>query len=763
MSSTILGKRHLPRRELQWVGKLLDQFNYSHFPTKMVVLRRVLFQLELNPRESLLTVGHLVHNELKLLWENAGYGDILRHPSHILKDIYNLHASYKKLLQVPTKRRTTSSFLQKVDAFRGKGSELFDMAVASLKTSNRITKEDSDFLLYHWTKTISTTKDTLTQAAVEKKLARAEKRKRFASNQSASSPLPTTSTEPSSSPPTTSTAHLDSSLSPPDNSADFTPKRPRTSTLSGTSLHFPSNILEVITPIADRIGISDNQLVALTAGFVNHCGGNIDNIALSKSTARRHRVTARGVGASLVKDNFDRTILGQINFDGKLLKELGGFGKVHRLAVTLVREDEDHILCIAKTLDGTGKTEAQTVKAALDDWGVTDKIVACGFDTTSSNTGKFAGACVILQQLLDRQILWLPCRHHILELIVGAAFTEIFGDTTGPEVTLFKVLKTSWSSLNLDDLQIPDIPKPYQDDVPSLLAFINHWLEPENVELLPRGDYKQFLELGKIFLGGSLERKKGWEYHIQRPGADHHARWMSKSIYIIKFRLLMHQFSQYDLHWQTRRKIEKMSYFVVFAYLRSWFQSPSLSGAANNDLLLYKELQKFKKIHPKTSAATSKVIRRHTWYLTEELIPLALFDISLPEETRAELARKIGELTMPVDFEIRKPSLPAITLSSTVCDFVGPRSTLMFDLLEVPHTFLLEPDWLQRPESAAMQMSLRHLIPLNDSAERALALATTINGNMTRTEETYQELVLVIAAHRKKYNLKTKKDLKMLR
>ena len=76
----------------------------------------------------------------------------------------------------------------------------------------------------------------------------------------------------------------------------------------------------------------------------------------------------------------------------------------------------------------------------------------------------------------------------------------------------------------------------------------------------------------------------------------------------------MHQFSQYDLHRQTRRKIEKMSYFVVFAYMKSWFQSPSLVGAANNDLLLYKELQKFKKIHPKTSAATSKVIRRHTWY-----------------------------------------------------------------------------------------------------------------------------------------------------
>ena len=77
---------------------------------------------------------------------------------------------------------------------------------------------------------------------------------------------------------------------------------------------------------------------------MNHCGGNIDNLPLSKSTARRHRVTARGVGAKSVRDNFDRKVIGQINFDAKLLKELGGFGKVNRLAVTLVREDEDHIL-----------------------------------------------------------------------------------------------------------------------------------------------------------------------------------------------------------------------------------------------------------------------------------------------------------------------------------------------------------------------------------------------------------------------------------
>ena len=121
--------------------------------------------------------------------------------------------------------------------------------------------------------------------------------------------------------------------------------------------------------MADRTCISNNQLVTLTAAFVNHCGGDIDNLSLSESTARRHRMTSQKAGANVVKDSFDRTRIGQINFDAKLLKELGGFGKCDRLVVTLTREDEDQILCIARTVDGTGRTEAETVKSALDDWG----------------------------------------------------------------------------------------------------------------------------------------------------------------------------------------------------------------------------------------------------------------------------------------------------------------------------------------------------------------------------------------------------------
>ena len=51
-----------------------------------------------------------------------------------------------------------------------------------------------------------------------------------------------------------------------------------------------------------------------------------------------------------------------------------------------------------------------------------------------------------------------------------------------------------------------------------------------------RCDYKEFMELAKIILGGSIDRKNSYLYQIQRPGADHHARWMS--IYILKMELL---------------------------------------------------------------------------------------------------------------------------------------------------------------------------------------------------------------------------------
>ena len=424
----------------------------------------------------------------------------------------------------------------------------------------------------------------------------------------------------------------------------------------------------------------------------------------------------------------------------------------------LVQESESKILSIAKTNDSTGRVEAEKVKEVLDDWNVTEKIVALGFDTTSSNTGIHKGSCTLLQQLLMRQLLWLACRHHILELVIAAAFTALFGETTGPDVLLFKTLKNSWDSVDPSIIQLQDIPACYKGEVEGLLLYITEKLHPDNLEHLPRCDYKEYLELALLFLGGTIDRKKGYTYQIQRPGADHHARWMSKAIYILKLSLLLHQLD--DIHWQTKRKINKMALFVVFVYLKAWFNSPSLTSAAENDLELYRSLLKFKKIHTKISSKTCTVLSRHTWYLTEDLISFSLFNEDIPTETRSLLAKKIHEHAASRELEIQKPTLPLITQTSEIIDFVGERSRLLFDLLEIPLDFLADDEWHLLPEYAAVKNSLRNFTPVNDSAERALALATRVNTHITRDEESYQELLQVAEAHRKKYGLKTKGDLK---
>ena len=100
----------------------------------------------------------------------------------------------------------------------------------------------------------------------------------------------------------------------------------------------------------------------------------------------------------------------QINFE---LEGLGGTERVNRLAVVAVQEEENQLLCVTKTEYSTGKVEADAVKEAINNWGLSEVIIACCFDTTSSNTGINSGSCVLLQQLLNRQLLWLSCRHHI--------------------------------------------------------------------------------------------------------------------------------------------------------------------------------------------------------------------------------------------------------------------------------------------------------------------------------------------------------------
>ena len=192
---------------------------------------------------------------------------------------------------------------------------------------------------------------------------------------------------------------------------------------------------------------------------------------------------------------------------------------------------------------------------------------------------------------------------------------------------------------------------------------------------------------------------------------------MSKCIYILKMCLLQHQLP--SLHWSKKKKIEKMALFVVFCYLRPWFEASSIP-----------------------------------WYLTEELISFSLFNDDIPVEERTLLAAKISREAAPGDLEIRKPTLPTITKDFQLLDFAGGRSRLLFDLLELSTDFLQHDDWHLSDDYKTCKTALRSLSAINDSAERAIALATRFNTTITRDEASHQEF------HSRTYKCNTKDNLK---
>ena len=113
-----------------------------------------------------------------------------------------------------------------------------------------------------------------------------------------------------------------------DSGEEFTPKRhctPRT-----TTVEISKDVLKKLGPAADRLNLSNNVLTSVVAAIANHGGGDIDELSLLKSSARRHRSTARTEQATTIKNKFTCNA-GHINFDGKLLSDLSGYGKVYTI------------------------------------------------------------------------------------------------------------------------------------------------------------------------------------------------------------------------------------------------------------------------------------------------------------------------------------------------------------------------------------------------------------------------------------------------
>lgn len=211
-----------------------------------------------------------------------------------------------------------------------------------------------------------------------------------------------------------------------------------------------------MSSVLDRTGISAPKFTLLCAAMAGAVGENIMESTLSTSTCYRRRKIHRDMIVTIIKDDFISSSKSNLvlHWDGKKLQDTTNDDialskkKVERLAVVVSGIEVQKIITIAKTEDGSGVVTADAVYEHVADWNLLDAIIDICTDTTPANTGTTNGSVVLYQQLVNRNLLYFACRHHVDELTIGGVFTGLFGGTTGPSPELFEAFKSDWHHVN---------------------------------------------------------------------------------------------------------------------------------------------------------------------------------------------------------------------------------------------------------------------------------------------------------------------------
>lgn len=120
-----------------------------------------------------------------------------------------------------------------------------------------------------------------------------------------------------------------------------------------------------------------------------------------------------------------------------------GTENIDRLPVVITTPNVKQLLGVPYLSSGTGKEISSAVYDTLKNWNMLEKVQAFVFDTTASNSGTLNGSCVLLEQILNRPILFLACRHHIFEIISinQFSYTQNLQQCPVPKFLFLNVLK----------------------------------------------------------------------------------------------------------------------------------------------------------------------------------------------------------------------------------------------------------------------------------------------------------------------------------
>lgn len=600
---------------------LVGEANHQITGAKLPSNRQVLAVLFFNIREVKLTVSesaNLVIRECIIFWEKA------RIPTKSLpncvKKLVDLYHIWRELQKNSTKSQEIHK--RRAEKFQMDLDNLFDIAHVDALERMKI-EEDKVFLRKQ-----REPGRPGCLVGVDKKLAEKEERSRQRKMEEEKRKL------------TASTSSYDFLPQQEFENSSGEEPLPETST-AAVATETSGGRKDFISPkliaALDRCQLSIRDSVYILQAAVEALGLSVDEYPINKSSIQRVRSQMRKERAEAIKTDFQNHVpdIVTVHWDGKLLPGLDfRSSKEERLPVLISFDDKEQLLAVPKLDSSSGKDQAKAVLNALHDWNLGDQVQIMCCDTTASNTGRFSGACALLEQKLERELLLFACRHHVYELVLKSVFeAKIPQVTKSPDIPLFKKLRDNWNNIDSTNIQTcPEFVKQHISDgeIDQLVVFYKHELQKSIV----RDDYRELIELSIMFLGGDGDKN----LKIRPPGAMHQARWMARAIYSLKICLLQ---SQFKMSTKEKQALRDICLFIATVYVKPWLECSLAVKAPHQDLCFLKTLKGYEKLDTVISQVALNKFCQHLWYLSEEIAILSIFDDSVEDETKKRIVANL--------------------------------------------------------------------------------------------------------------------------
>lgn len=342
---------------------------------------------------------------------------------------------------------------------------------------------------------------------------------------------------------------------------------------------------------------------------------------------------------------------GTICFDHQNMQKISGKyeGTSHRLAIVWHSKSVYNVVGIEGMLDKTAESQVQAIGRACQNFNIEEEqIVGLTCDNENTNTGVRRGTCVLLEIALNKSLLRLMCRRHILEIVIKDVYHHLFNSDT-PNNIFYNMLKEIWGGLREASFPFREFNEDSFTEEMDLGTY-NAFEELKNKAILElishsqsklvRDDYREITLVALKFFGYDKNSRKANEVKFRTIINPSMARFMAVAIQGIECYLFRRSIN-WDERQEMKYNIKRFSTFVALIYVRYWNRCTNLFDAPFNDLSFLQELQTYQMIDEPVANVAMSAFCRHLNYMSEELTPLCLFSEKVSVDEKNQISAKL--------------------------------------------------------------------------------------------------------------------------